>query len=242
MKNVVIAFIVCACVVSGCDKAAPDAEVSAEERTALLIAAITNATPKAIASSEAVRTNLLAIADEGVRRKLMTEWTQALLHVDTHGQDPARQVNALMAVGRVLDDAVFWYMQDSGSSYAECWRVRFEQLRHLDEAIERINPVRLQRAKTLREEMGKWQAFRSLVEYRERLIEKHECNDLYRKCAQVPDDQYNVVLDQLEKYIGRPVRPEKEIRNLGKYVRLAGEKVRAQETEALREYHLSKED
>lgn len=219
--------------VAGCARESPHEVESAELRARTLIEELTNATPRTIVASEGVRTNILSITSRRTQMEVLEAWTRALMGLYDVRQGTYEHASVVSAVDRALDDGLLRCMDELGRSYEECWEIRFEQLRHVEDNIRRHDPQKTPRLKTITDESMKWLAYRGLVEHRERLIERHECRRMYRTRA-ISEDRYDAVRRRFEQMIGRPVRASEDIKSLGKYARMKGEAVWSQAQESMK--------
>ena len=73
----------------------------------------------------------------------------------------------------------------------------------------------------------------ALLEYREGLIENFERFKFESMCHPVDQSRVNAVKARLEKVIGRPVRPSREIKMLGRYAEEVRKHVEKERKEAM---------
>lgn len=174
--NIVIAiFLLGSLAFCGCERSA-DADLPTQNERAydLIHALKTNSSAKIIFESAAIRTNLQVLATREERRRLISDWTDALLHVKVEGLSSAARASSISVALRLLEVDAYWLMRDAGADCRELWDYRFRVLDWLDRHIARMNPEIMSLADNEKDERQKWWNYLFLIEKRENLIEGWE--------------------------------------------------------------------
>lgn len=225
MKRIML-MAVWLCGTLGCEKRPSSQEENAVAASRSLIAALaTNASVRVIRGSAAVRANLKAITDKDERASLLAAWKEALKGIPVEGLRPSDRYWAVREAHHELDSNLIGAMWDEGCSCEARWTVRLDAIRWLDRQIVAMKPEKGTANASWREENEKWDNYQALAEYREVVIENIELNRLDR--SRYPNDveQMDEIRTAFEKLIGRPVRRNEDVRNLGFYRRQVGARI-----------------
>lgn len=193
----------------------------------------TNATVRAIKATEAIRTNLEAVSDVRHRRDVIAAWKRSLLNIPVDRLPPSERYASVREAHSVLTWALVGAEWEIEPSYEKMWSVYFEALAWLDEQCKKMKPDGKQRITDIWVQKGKWDYYQALVEYRESAIENLELNGFDESLYNVEAARMDVVRRKFEKLIDRSVRPRKDIKLLGHYVKEVRVKVVRERDQAL---------
>ena len=233
MKSYIIGLIA-ATMLCGCSERILTPSEQAVRRARDLIGTLrTNSSVRAIHGTQAVRSNLVAITDVELRRRTLDEWKKALFDIKVDRLRPSLRYGAISEVADVVTWDVVGAIRKFGGSYEDAWDIYFEVLAWIDGQCRAMKPKEPEIGCDLLEEDKKWMYYGALLEYREGLIENFERFKFESMCHPVDQSRVNAVKARLEKVIGRPVRPSREIKMLGRYAEEVRKHVEKERKEAM---------
>ena len=211
----------------GCDERIPPSPSDqAARRVECLIETLrTNHSAKVIDVNYAVRSNLVAVADIELRGRMLNEWKRTLFDVKVDRLKPSDRFCLIRAVADVVRWEIVGAMWEMGASYEERWDVKLEMLAWLDKqcrAMRPNDPAPDCDWSGLFEEEKKWRSYGNLLSYKESVIEYLERNEFEGRDYRIGQARIAAAKARFEKAIGRPVRPNGEIKTFG----LRGQEIR----------------
>ena len=238
--KVLFAIISCVCV-AGCgdERSGGDDLQTPNKRVRDLICSIqTNPTAKVVFESAAIRTNLQALTSKEERCRLISDWTDALLHIEVEGLSSAARASSISVALHLLEVDAYWLMRDAGADCRELWDYRFRVLDWLDGHIARMNPEKMSLADNENDERQKWWNYLLLIEKREMLIEGWENVAFDPLAYDSGAEELEGIRRRFEQKLGRVIRKNNtsqgasailsEVRkNVTKKERMALEAIRA---------------
>ena len=216
MKNVIAIFLVGSLALGGCKRNADNDLPPSNERVHALIRALkTNSSAKVIFASAAIRTNLQVLATREEKQRLISDWTDALLHTEVERQPSVERTSSIGVALRLLDVDAYWLMRDTGADCGALWDYRFRVLDWLDGHISRMNPEKTQLADNENEERQKWWNYLFLIEKRENLIEGWENVAFDPLAYDSGAEKLEGIRRRFEQKIGRATRKDNTSRGVG---------------------------
>lgn len=216
MKNVIAFFLVGSLALGGCKRRADNDLPTPNERVYAFIRALeTNSSAKVIFASAAIRTNLQVLATREERQRLISDWTDALLHTEVERLPSAERISSIGIALRLLDVDAYWLMRDTGADCGALWDYRFRVLDWLDEHISQMNPEKTRLADNENDERRKWWNYLFLIEKRENLIEGWENVAFDPLAYDSGAEELEGIRRRFEQRIGRAVRKDNTSQGVG---------------------------
>lgn len=216
MKNVIAILLVGSFALGGCKRSSDNDLPTQNERVYALIHALkTNSSAKVVFASAAIRTNLQVLATREEKQRLISGWTDALLHTEIERLPSAERTSSIGVALRLLDIDAYWMMRDTGADCGALWDYRFRVLDWLDGHISRMNPEKTRLADNENEERQKWWNYLFLIEKRENLIEGWENAAFDPLAYDSGAEELEGIRRRFEQKIGRAIRKEKAAQGAG---------------------------
>lgn len=233
MKSYIIGLIATV-MLCGCgERVLTPSELALQNVHDLIAPLKTNSSESAISRTQAVRSNLFAIANVELKRKVLEEWKNALFDIEVGHLKPSSRYGSI----RAASEMVLWDMMgaiwDAGGTYEDVWNVYFEMLAWLDGQCRAMRPKDPEFGCDPYEEERKWTFYGALLAYKECVIENLERDAFEDRAHRIGQSRINAVKAKFEKTIGRPVRPASEIKMLGRYVDEVWKRIEKERKEAM---------
>ena len=234
MKNVTAIILVGSLALGGCKRSADNDLPAPNERAYALIRALkTNSSAKVILASAAIRTNLQVLATREEKQRLISDWTDALLHAEVERLPSAARTSSIGVALRLLDVDAYWLMRDTGADCGALWDYRFRVLDWLDGHISRMNPEKTRLADNENEERQKWWNYLFLIEKRESLIEGWENAAFDPLAYDSGVEELEGIRRRFEQKIGRAIRKDNTSQGVGANLREVRKNVMRKEKMAI---------
>ena len=231
LNLLLLMLVVIVGVVGGCsEKQVPVSELAVQNVRRAIQALATNASVKVIKESYGVRTNMAFVVDKEMRLALIRDWENHLRDIPVDELSPEKRYCAIKESSNMLNSYVSAALWDAGCDYGEIWELHFRSLNWLDEQVRLMKPEPKQNADR-KDQRERWAFYQALAEWRETIVENHERFDFDDRVGMSGMEKAEEIRRRFERVIGRPVRPQAEIKRLGQYHKIVRARI-AQERDA----------
>lgn len=231
LNLLLLMLVVIVGVVGGCsEKQVPVSELAVQNVRRAIQALATNASVKVIKESYGVRTNMAFVVDKEMRLALIRDWENHLRDIPVDELSPEKRYCAIKESSNMLNSYVSAALWDAGCDYVEIWELHFRSLNWLDEQVRLMKPEPKQNADR-KDQRESWAFYQALAEWRETIVENHERFDFDDRVGMSGMEKAEEIRRRFERVIGRPVRPQAEIKRLGQYHKIVRARI-AQERDA----------